>query len=357
MTKRKNKAAPAGVTDDGAAGPEKVGTSGLDLEDVLAQIGEDQNAIILIHKEAADGSGRMDYVCKVTAATLNLDQIRKQYGGGKYVLRSRNAQTQRWGLSKTFGLAAPLDAGLSGGPAGGLTSDFQQTLLLKLLEQRTAPSDPMAIALQIAALVKQPDPMELAVKLAGIMKGGGDGNGIDALLKGVDLAKKLNGGDGDGDSTVWSAVKELGPGVLDVLGKVAEGRAAPAPTAPALAAVVPPAQIAPAAPAVETETVPLSPYMRALKQLVPQLMLWAEKGKDPEQCADWVLSEATDMAQEVTATEAVKPDFAARIFTAFPELAPQREWVQRFLDAIIEWATPEEEPEPPAPKNNGVDME
>ena len=99
----------------------------------------------------------------------------------------------------------------------------------------------------------------------------------------------------------------------------------------------------------------LTPYMKALKQLVPKLLAWAAEGKDPELRAHVVMEDVLPWVQDLVAAEALKPDFQAQIFTAFPELQQQGQWIHDFLTAITEWATPEDEA-PSAAPNNGVDM-
>jgi hypothetical protein len=134
-------------------------------------------------------------------------------------------------------------------------------------------------------------------------------------------------------------------------------------TSPAVAPEVPPNYAAgsvivnpEAAPEQES---PMKPVIDKVQSYIPQLLAWAQRGKDVEAVAEFVLDEVdneivplivrhyrpggitlnNDLVFEQLLAKTQDPAQIAAIFTVAPALVPYREWFERVIAKAYEYAT------------------
>lgn len=252
---------------------------------------------------------------------------------------------------------------------------LQQTMLMGWLEKMARPSIEWDKVLPFAAKILFPekkDAVEIARDLVDTMTKANartpePPSALADALKLIDSIEnrvaKRNPGNGESTGDPWvDLVKSMAPDTLAVVKNLVEARmiearrnagvpvapaaAHAAPTQPALPpappAYVPPQVLVPSPdpalitgpvtdPSLGTDVV-LPLWAPFVKPFVPELFSYAQRGKNPEQVADLLLSrlEVEDQLN-AAATLLVKPGFADEWCMAFPEFMPYRGWVTALI--------------------------
>lgn len=141
----------------------------------------------------------------------------------------------------------------------------------------------------------------------------------------------------------------------------------PAPANYATGVVVPAGEVQPT----ETES-PMKPVIDKAKSYVPQLIAWAQRGKDVDDAADFVLDEveneiiplitsnyrpggivlSRDVVWNQLLSKAQDPSQVAALFTVVPELVPYRKWFEAVLTAAVAFALDPDGEQEPAPSSD-----
>jgi hypothetical protein len=210
----------------------------------------------------------------------------------------------------------------------------------------------------IGNLVGKKDPMEIATQLAALMK---DSNGprqsvndtLETLTTLMELRDRLGGGDKSDEVTVLSTVKELAPQALQLLQSMAARPAAnqilanqtpprSMPRAPQPILATPPNGVHPFAPApfapapsapqpVEGQPTVAPDEWTPLEGPMTQLIQQARTNKPPHRVAAMVLLLAND-EQQATLREVVAQDDVMNVIThRFPAFQSYQTWLGEFV--------------------------
>lgn len=355
-------------------------------DDALAElrgIGAGGDYRYTVSRVSAEPGKKAGYCKTYTVGDLSLDGIREEFGGGKYKIRVIDA-AGKYKAQTTVDIvdlpkpaaaapAAPVAAGpdLSGiaailsavkpGEGGGLS----QILTMMMAQQSETTK-------MIVALMQRPQETTKLTDILALINASKDNapksDGVDTLLKGIELGKTLAGGGGDGDDMLGIAGKGL-----DLLAPLIKREAA-APAQPAAAVPVvrrlpaPSPDVAPGRPvqpaqpvqpvqheesaaAVEGGDVSIIQQIQWIKKQLAVLVVQASRQKDPELYAEVMLDNlppfitAEDINQHIGAENALD-----KLATLDPRVTQFRPWFEEFRTAVINFlADTGEDDEPEAP--------
>jgi len=334
-------------------------------------------------------NGRMEF-CQSFAdpAEFSEEQVGKKWGAGTYRLMAKKPDSETGkmqffaGGTRTFHIAeAPPNATVptaSGGPdmrdgmlaqmwtmmlqgneahrlAMTQSAESHKAMLSLMLQQATAKTDPTTDLLKVLlpSLLQRDNPMDVAVKLAELMKPAGPQAAISEQLSMLERLLEFahNRGD-DAHTPPWvTGLKEVTPVLLAALqaNKPVPPRALPpapvTPTAPHPAPTVTPssepgvvAHVAPSLPPPSD-----NPFLAHLDQLVPTLARKAVRGDDAEEAAAWLLDSFDDEEYQTFGELLDNPVQLTSLQDRYAALFAHTDWSLRLLAALQQQMNPPEE--------------
>ena len=270
-----------------------------ELQDVLAAIDEDPKDVkIQIRvKQIEKNTGKAWHLFNALPSELPLtDRITEEYGGGTYEIwvYKNNYRHKKSILRIKEKLKKPVDkmiAETKGDIAG---------LMATMMEQQRQSMEQMQKLILQASQNNQPaasasDPVQMMTAMMGAMvqmkefiQPQQNGSQIDGLIKGIELAKELAGGNGEKNinDTIVSLAKEFAPPLLSMAAREQQNpRPLPQPAKPGQ-------QVAPQNPpptGTQTMTPDEQRAFNEFKSKVDFLVIKASHNTDPGFVADMVL--------------------------------------------------------------------
>ena len=312
---------------------------------------------VQIHRKGPTGT--LEYEGVMQPGEFSLEAVRNTYGGGAYVFRVMGPdghgrkvyrQQRQYSIAGDRKEPPPVRAAAVEVVAQRSATDERLDRLERMIErQLTRDVEPRnesrtlmeLLPLLIQAQQSRGDPMEMAVKIAAMMKDMQTPSApapvlTDALQlfeKGLDLGRKMNRGAAPAEPEGPSIFETLAPLAQQVVGVIEKGmtmRAEPAPTAPSS----PHAQ--PAQPQLgQPHQVQLtSPIAQRVQPYLPQLIKWAQQGKNARFYAQLVMDNISDADAEAFGPEVVAPGFVETMFAQLPELRAVYAWAAEFFAEI-----------------------
>lgn len=321
----------------------------LDLQAVLAELGDTgQLTVQLIKTHPKEEAG----VCSTySGAELSLDRVREEFGAGKYKLLVRGP-TGRIATRKQVSIVAKK---VPQGPNVTELADLlkkQQSgegsnntlLLMKMLEMQ---SQTMIAAMNrpLPPVHTPPSfgPAEMVTMMTGlasIMKPSSVESPIDAMLKGVDLVRKIRGDDdGGGDSVVSVVSKGLDMAASMLNGAQNSTPAPPASRTVSARVIDTPTAIAPAStePAEPAPPDVLAVKLAWLKEWTRRLVDKARADRDPELYADVFLDELPEFVTATDLDGALRDaGWLTQLTLMNPNVADHSEWFAHFRGCVVE---------------------
>ena len=323
---------------------------------------------ILTFERRAD-TGEWLYCCAGPQEGASLDDLRDAFGPGQYRCIARHPTKKhvvRRRIFRIAGMSSPatppaaIDTGASwisrhrprpsdpspapssaSGPSitdqSRVMDQLMQALIARAIEPPPSMLDQLAkVAAAMTAatpllarfIPERKDPIELAAKLADV-KAQNQGTGaIDIFLKGMEMSRQFRGGGARPEpdrNSLGAVVRDFLPSLLDVMRQAAA----------ASPSFHHPPDIAPAPTALPTtsEPVPTNVY-DAMRAQVPQLMKWAQEGRDPQDVAGAIRLQIPPYAMGIVEQETRLPAWHTRWFQQYPELEPYRAWVTDVLTEV-----------------------
>ena len=321
----------------------------LDVIAIMEEVGEQATAVALWRMNGSEEQ----YIDRVAANELSLDYVRKhpQGGGGRYRIRvagPRNAKGHApWIRAHTFTIAGAPNQDASSGPVKAESRPWWAELAVaalpavagaiaaKMLEKKEA--DPLLLAiLQQSSKGDAPTSVEIqslveSARTAGFTQGKELGH-AQALAENPPTS-------GEGDGPLTTAIKELGPSLVEVM---KSGRT-PTPVAPPRAQLASTTQAAPG-----TETTAAPGWVARVKPYLRYLLSWADAGKNAVVKAMTVLDDLPEADRESLAVSCESETFVQDVLGWLPELGTtdaRRAWFSEFLTALQDALTTTEDEE------------
>jgi len=323
----------------------------LDLDTLMAELPE-APVIVVLHRVNDKETTQWDYLDRMAANDFTLEAVKQQYGGGKY-------RATIFGVANRHLRRVPFRIDPRFKPAALAAIVPGSSEVSRIENAIAALADVVTRAVTARAPAVERDPLDVALKIVEIMRGGNapvspTSELVKTLREGMDLGREIgertaggNGG-GDGDSFA-SALKSVEP----LIGAVADRLRAEPPRRRALPAG--PSEPAPAPAAHSEASVPMAPvdsgppWAAQVRPHLPHLVSLARINANPESWADAILDMLSDEVYGEFEIMSRRPDFADVVMGALPELAPVNEWARRLLAVMAERMAPEGEDAGPAP--------
>lgn len=374
-----------------------------ELEVVTPQIepDDDPEADALAELRGLGGGGEYKYTvsrvstepgkkagyCKTyTLGDLSPDNIREEFGGGKYRIRVTDAGGKYVTMTTLDIVDLPKSPTAQVAPAAPPGTDLAGIASI-LAAVKPAAGDGGISQILVAMIAsqgemmkaianRQPDKGPSITEILAIINASNkkdDGGSLDTLLKGIELGKSLAGGGGEDDGMLGIArqglelitplVKEQATQHRPIAPvRPQPARIAPIPnaTAPAPVAQIPNASApAPVAPlnAPEGANVRVLQQLDWMRKQLNVLVHHASRQKDPELYAEVLLDNLPPFLTPAEIMEHVgSPDAVAKLAQLDGRVAQYAEWFEEFRAAIVEFLQPEDEigeDEPEAPDAPG----
>lgn len=316
-----------------------------DVERALQELGAGVASVVLY---TFDKQGKQSYLCTMGVDEFSLENVKTQYGGGRYFARFRAAGGE-FLAGKMFRVDerwTPATVPTAPAPVGGGSElvTVVRELLLEMRDQRNrapAPaSDPMELVAKLGAVSAQNMATMMGVMQS--MNKGGGGNAVtpetmmEAVQLGVELAGKGGGGGGE-DNELAKTIREFAGPLLQILSRAtnsAPQRPAAAVTEGKVVGTIAPTD-APAAAQGEP------PWVALLRPHIPQLVKLASENADTNLWAAVIDSQAPKMARWLEGA-ARDPEFVDALLQKFPELVAYRTWCVHLLEEFAVEEEPDE---------------
>lgn len=237
------------------------------------------------------------------------------------------------------------------------SQQFMQMMMTLVTAMMNQPKPESGLKELLPLITSRPDPVAIATQLAGLLKPDGPRESMVDMIRALGEVQELRGlltgeGGGDEDSGAkWFRLIEKSlPGVLDLLNKESAKTGVPPMEiarrpAATVAAPPPAAALPPSPPAPETAAVPAAPAdeWTPLEPHMARLLDAAMKGKKVRYVAAMILLAANE-EQTATLREVVaSPEAADRIVERFPGFAQRRAWLDELLDELYAEFNPDAE--------------
>lgn len=297
-----------------------------DLDDFLAGFPESRQVYVFRREK-----GSSKFLDGVDVEGFDLRQMRDIFGGGKFQLRLKDPQGRWLPGSRTVEIEGPRKVYARDAEAERDDDDdddaFEEIrrqvgdlagLVGRLIEARQQPNpggDRLDDMLKMARLMKElrPDPTPAPAS---------NGDPIATFLQGLEIGRELSSGGGG----LGSLAERLALPLVDLM---QSNRNTPPglPQAPAAAAP---------GPALDPSKIPNPPprWAQFLPPMLPDLAAWAEAGKDPELCADWIVDSIPPGYHTPILAEVSRPELLREIAAAFEPARLFPEWFGAFLERV-----------------------
>ena len=242
-------------------------------QSVLSQFG-DTGIKIKVSKQGPKGP---EYC--FSTEELDEDYIQQYFGGGRYVLRIYvNDQFQR---SVPLNIA---DRKMLPNPNGGNQGNDSQNMVLELIRSQNTFLQGLLSNVMTGGGQRTPvGELTEAIKTLGFQNGaGGSDKIVEAIFKGMDLADRAGGGSKDWKSELFSVLRDVAPGVMDMMKNNQK---------PNTGGTAQPVQIPASVPITTTDN---APEVAALRQTIGYLKAQCMNQVPVDLIVDWTVSHAGD---------------------------------------------------------------
>lgn len=298
-----------------------------DLERVLSEVGTSAKYIALSRFDSQ--AKKWAYVEKISIEDFDLESVKTEYGGGNY--RGRVYGESGYIRHISFVIDSrfmprpvlPPTAALSNSnpPAEGLgeIKDLLKTLVAMQLQPRT-------------------DPMDMAIRLAEVLRGSGASvvapatpMGFSEMFsifkEGMSLGQAASGG----EASYLPVIEKVGLPLVEAIKSFSKNP----PSQPILNKVN-------GGPPLNAPT-PQTPE-QYLQSSLPKIVALASAKKDPHLYADVVLDQLPESAYDYLFSVSQRPDCVSFLSSLNPGVKEHEAWFLEFVSAIKDALTPEEEP-------------
>lgn len=309
------------------------------VEAFLDSLGESAKSITLTVQDEKEKT-RWNYLARIPLDDFSLEGIKEQYGGGRYRARILD-EDQHYVKGGSFAFAidgrfkrpsAEVPGPSPSAPPPSSASAPESTALGELKEVVRQQGDMMIRLME--KMSSQPDPLSMVLKVAEVMKpNAGPSQSMDLagmfglfstiFTKGMELGQNATGEGG-----YVPVLKELGAPLLGMLTeRLQKGEAALEKVNKS---------------GITTVAPPKATLDSFIKIYMPQLLMLARMGKDPELYADVMLDQVPDIWVEELVGRVQQPDFVDKLKALYPDIVPHEAWFKKLADSI----RAEFEPEP-----------
>lgn len=350
-----------------------------EFEGILSEVGGPQYKVSISRFDPRTGD--KEWVAKHPAEGFTVEEIKERYGGGKFELRILN-EKGRYAGGKVVRIAAPhkdlsepeeseefdteaeierrveeRTRELREKSVLEVVIEGQREIARELREMRRPPAEahglnPLELVQNMhASWAAMIQPYQNALLERALEKEGPDstevlGQMLNILSQGIELGRET-GGDGSGYGSV---IRELGKPLVEILERESRRRSAGASAAPTPTLPNPPNGAAPVVDRAPESNEDAPAWLPIFRPFVPQLIAWAQQGKDPELTADWVLGELPDNYLDPIGRQLDRGDeFLTEFEATMPQAAEHMEWLRPFFSRMADGLVyVEESPEEPA---------
>ena len=289
-----------------------------DVEKILQEVGDDAKYVSL--SRYSNDLKKYAYVDKIPRDEFDLEEVKLDYGGGKY--RGRIYGETGFLRQVSFSIdprflprAVPPPTANGGGTAPSEFGEIKDLLRQLLLSQQTP----------------RHDPMDMAIRLAEVLRGGtapapapapsvGFSEMFSIFKEGMSLGQAAQGGD-----SYLPVIERLGGPLIETLKTMAtKPKETVARANNGVRDMMPPK--------------PLTPE-DLLKQYLPQLIGLAASKKDPALYAEFVLDQVPESAYDFLAQTSSRPDVIFYLAGLNGDVKNHEAWFLDFTSAIQDLLT------------------
>jgi hypothetical protein len=364
------------------AGLDGMGTDEEQEDDVISELrslGAGDGYRYTVSRVARKPGESGGYCAQYSAGDLSLDNIREQFGGGKYRIRVIDERGQYAGnrtveivdLPKAAAPPAPVPAVVpQGADLNGIAAiiaamrpqvapDAGESGTMKLILAMVQQQGTMFQAMMSAQKSDAPSLTDLLALINASNKGkAGADDAVSMLLKGMELGKELGGGESSMLDVAREGIHALVPLLEQERANKAAQPATPALPAPAPTGGAPGAvSTTQAAQQPQGESVSIMQQINWLRAQLQALVVQASRGKNPELYAEVMLDNLPEFitAEEIHARLSA-PGAVEQLAQLDGRVRQYAQWFEEFRVALLELLADsgEEEPGPGAPPGVGT---
>lgn len=307
------------------------------IERLYAMLGSSDSTLKIALYRALPNSRKQAYLCAIDAEEFSLDEIKRRFGGGDFVVKGYDERSKlRINQTVTIeGDPVALVPALPQMTASPATAPLDMGAMLQLMHENNK------ALLSGLSQILQPPPQpsradflaEMAQMRSIFVSDAPRENGIDGIMKGIELARSITPKEGgtDGMDVLLEAVKSLAPVITTAMTKNERPPQRTAPAHPQQIAAQPvnsiltQAQPAP----VPVSVLPEADDNMMLKFYLGILVGYAEQDRDTSLYAEVVMDNVPEeKLQELLAM----PDPVAHLGAIHPDVLAHRDWFQSLIN-------------------------
>lgn len=300
------------------------------IEKLYAMLGSSDSTLKIALYRALPNSRKQAYLCAIEADDFSLDEIKRRFGGGDFIVKGYDERS-KLRINQTVTIegdpvalapalphsTAPAPTPLDLGALANMMQDNTRMMLeglARVLQPAPQPSraDFLAEMAQMRSIFGNDAPRE---------------NGVDNIMKGIELAKSITPKEGgtDGMDVLLEAVKSLAPVITNVMAKNERPARTVQPHPQLAAQPVTQAHPAPA------PALPESDDDMTLKFYLGMLVGFAQQNRDTSLYADLIIDQ---VSEEKLMELLAMPDPVAHLGTIHEGVLTYRVWFESLINEI-----------------------